>query len=184
MSFPLFRNGKLLFCRDQSGNLGLATSCCSWRINISVPGWNEVHYHSSDVRIFKATQLFDSVGNLLENNGNSWTYTVTGPTTWRVGLKLKAWQPEYDQTLSPDDFSWLVNATVLDSPYSASLSGDMDGTKTDPETGQGNHDTSGGLVIYVAFDPSDGIHLTVSRTAPSSRASMLASLEQEMENPE
>ncbi len=180
MPFPLFRNGKLLFCRDQSGKLGLATSCCSWKIQIDVPGWNSPDRFSPEVRFFKATQLFDSADNLVGGSGDSWTQTVTSATSWRVGLKVKAWQAQYDSDYSTSNISWTVRASIPGTHYSSALSGNMGGTTTDDVT-TGN-DTTGGLSIYVSFDPSDGIHLTVSRTAPPSRSSMLASLEQEMEN--
>lgn len=181
MSFPLFRNGKLLFCKDRSGAYGLATSCCSWNINISVPGWNAVYRYSPDIRIFKATQLFDFADNLLNNDDDSWTHAVTRPTTWRVGLKLKAWQKEYDASLSPSSISWQVQAIIVGTSLSASLSGNMGGVNTDDQSDIGNHDTSGGLSVYVTFDPSAENPLVVSLHS-SPRSAMLRSLDQEMEN--
>ena len=153
MAFPLFRNGKLLFCQG-----GLATKCCQDdpegpdRLYIDLTGAGVYHKEElgGDNGCYVAVEVYDDNGNLVGQCGQtSFTLPIFGQRTYTIRWHMMAWHGTEGVPLS-----WFTVGLVakINAGRVCEKSMTLDGATTET-TASGCRTLSGSLFFTITADP-------------------------------
>lgn len=110
--FPLFRNGKILLCRDK-----LALTCCHSILKLKISGTGVYHIgddpleSSAESGAYVAVELYDENGNLVGACGDtSHSIAITGQRTFTLRFYMMAWHG--NEGCGLNDFTVGVAGTI------------------------------------------------------------------------